>query len=311
MDDAYEIIEITFNPEDLEQLGTKEKFWFRFKPRDTVRWLFKYSRANTGEHWSEKVAEQICELLEIPHAKYELALCNGREGVITESLISDIGRMVMGNEVLHALSPKDYPGQLISGEKVVRTREHTVFRVLGCLDGASVAPPESTLGMGALNAGDIFCGYLMLDAIISNQDRHHENWAIVVNNETRSRSLCATYDHAASLGRELLDKDRADRRTTKDKQRNIAAFVRKARSEMFKLKTDKKPLLTADAFYHAIEKRMAAKEHWLSRLKKVRREEIAQIFLKVPSSMITEEARNFALEMTWENIKRLLEDERA
>ncbi len=24
----------------------------------------------------------------------------------------------------------------------------------------------------------------MLDALVSNQDRHHENWAIMLNNET-------------------------------------------------------------------------------------------------------------------------------
>jgi len=311
MEDAYEIVKITFAPEDLEQLGTKEKFWFRFEPTDTVRWLFKYSRANTGEHWSEKVAEQLCELLEIPHAKYELALCNGREGVITENMISDIGRMVMGNEVLHALSPNDYPSPIQNEEKAVRIREHTVSRVLGCLDRINITPPQSSLNTRALNSGDVFCGYLMLDVLISNQDRHHENWAIIINNEDSSKSLCATYDHAASLGRELLNKDRIDRLTTKDKQRNIKAFVKKARSEMFKLKNDRKPLLTIDAFYHAVEKRKLAKEHWLSRLEKLRREEIERIFSRIPSSMISKDARKFALEMTLENIKRLLEDERA
>jgi len=310
MEDEYEVIEIKFTPEDLEQLGTKEKFWFRFGPEEDVRWLFKYSRDNTGEHWSEKAAEQLCKLLEIPHAKYELAFCHDRAGVITKNLIADAERMVMGNEVLHALSPNDYPSPtaILDGEKAVRIREHTVLRVLGCLDGTEVQPPVSSINTGSLNAGDVFCGYLMLDAIISNQDRHHENWAIIVGD---SRSLCPTYDHAASLGRELLDENRIDRLTTKDKQRSVSAFVGKARSEIFKLKTDRKPLHTIDAFYHATEKRAAAKEYWLSRIRKVRREEIEAIFLKIPSSLISENARKFAIEMTWENIKRLLKDERA
>jgi len=65
---SYEVKGINVNPDDLEQLGTKEKFWFWFKGGN-VKWLFKYSRANTGEHWSEKVAEQLCKALEIPHVK--------------------------------------------------------------------------------------------------------------------------------------------------------------------------------------------------------------------------------------------------
>ena len=39
---------------DLEQLGTKEKFWFSMDTEPKL-WLFKFSRAGTGEHWSENV----------------------------------------------------------------------------------------------------------------------------------------------------------------------------------------------------------------------------------------------------------------
>ena len=40
-----------------EQMGSKEKFWFR-KP-DGADWLFKFPKENTGEHWSEKIACEI------------------------------------------------------------------------------------------------------------------------------------------------------------------------------------------------------------------------------------------------------------
>ncbi len=94
----FEILNIMLTPEDYEQLGTKEKFWYLDSSDQVpVKYLFKYSRKNTGEHWSEKIAEQLCEYLEIPHAEYQLAQCDGRHGVITPNLIKGQCRMVMGN----------------------------------------------------------------------------------------------------------------------------------------------------------------------------------------------------------------------
>ncbi|EDA6502867.1 hypothetical protein A0F84_24770, partial [Salmonella enterica subsp. enterica serovar Muenster] len=252
---------------DLEQLGTKEKFWFSYMDTEPRLWLFKFSRAGTGEHWSEKCAAELCHLLGIPHAEYELALTDGRYGVISPNMIPPGYRMVMGNEVLHTTTV-DYPQPLPPGQSAVRVKEHTVTRVLGCLDNDNekILPPVSDYDLKDLNAGDVFCGYLLLDALISNQDRHHENWAIMLNNETGERMLCPTYDHAASLGREMRDVEKAERLTTKDRNRQIPTFVGKARSELFKLKTDRKPLLTVEAFSHAIEDRPRAREYWLGRL---------------------------------------------
>jgi hypothetical protein len=302
----YKVSEINFNAEDIEQLGTKEKFWLTRK-----KWLFKFSRENTGEHWSEKIAEQLCNLIGIPHVNYDLARCNGKLGVISRNAVPETGRMVMGNEVLHHHSPNDYPNPEQDTEKYVRVKEHTISRVLGCLDRSGILPPDTSMEIGELNAGDVFCGYLMLDALISNQDRHHENWAIIINNETGDCFLCPTYDHAASLGRELLDEERNERLNTRDKNRKIDYFVRKARSEIFKLKTDNKPLLTVDAFYNAVDKRENAKVHWLSSLKKLKDEEILGVFACVPDDVITDSAREFAIQMVLENKKRLLEDGRA
>ena len=55
MPDSYPIIQV--DPEwvlEDEDMGTKEKFWYR-KPGDGEnKWLFKHPRSNTGEHWAEK-----------------------------------------------------------------------------------------------------------------------------------------------------------------------------------------------------------------------------------------------------------------
>jgi len=64
-----------------ETMGTKRKFWCR--DEDGVEWLFKFARANTGEHWSEKLGAEIGTLLGVPCAQVELATGNSaasREG---------------------------------------------------------------------------------------------------------------------------------------------------------------------------------------------------------------------------------------
>ena len=72
--EKFDLLDIDFAPVDLEQLGSKEKFWFLFaNDRNGSRWLFKFSREGTGEHWSEKIAEQLCKHLAIPHVNYEIA----------------------------------------------------------------------------------------------------------------------------------------------------------------------------------------------------------------------------------------------
>lgn len=305
----YPIIELNVVPKDLESLGTKEKFWFKYSPEPQAdSWMFKYSKGKTGEHWSEKCASELCHLLQLPHASYEIASVNGRFGVLTQNIIPRGYRMVMGNEVLHTRTA-DYPVPEPShiAERVVRVREHTVSRVLGCLDREHIQAPDTLYDIKGLNAGDVFCGYLMLDALISNQDRHHENWAIMLNNETQECFLCPTYDHAASMGRELPEAQYVERLSTRDRNRTVQAFVLKARSELFKLKTDTKRLLTIDAFLLACDKRPNAKKHWLSRLEGVSDDDICNIFSRLPVRCATDYAREFATAVVIENKKRLLQ----
>lgn len=65
--------------------------------------------------------------------------------------------MVMGNEVLHTTT-MGYPQPLPPGQSAVRVKEHTVTRVLGCLDNdhEKIHPPVSGYDLKDLNAGDVF-----------------------------------------------------------------------------------------------------------------------------------------------------------
>ena len=59
--------------------------------------------------------------------------------------------------------------------------------------------------------------YAILDGLIGNTDRHHENWMFFYHPERRSYQLAPSYyDHGSSLGRELQDASRRVSRSRRD-----------------------------------------------------------------------------------------------
>jgi hypothetical protein len=79
---AYELSEI-------ETMGTKYKFWF--DDPNLGPCLYKQSRPNTGEDWAEKIAAELCKLLGLPHAQYELATWKSQRGTVSPSFLPDRG----------------------------------------------------------------------------------------------------------------------------------------------------------------------------------------------------------------------------
>ena len=166
---------IKLNPQDLidisfEQLGTKEKKWVTSVHDKSKRYLLKFSKASTGEHWSEYIAYKLCRVLNIPCATYEIINYAGRWAVISENLIEDGYEMVMGNEFLYKCFPTVYPQPV---NFCSRINQHTISQVKQGLENVQIK--ESWGFPSNFTSFDIFCGYLLLDALISNQDRHHEN----------------------------------------------------------------------------------------------------------------------------------------
>ena len=159
--------------EALEPLGTKRKFWFNDGER---RMLLKSEERGTGEDWAEKIACELCGLLGLPHVHYELAIeTDGeRPGVICESCAVRPVSLVLGNQLLLARDPS-YPAEDLRKYKV---RAHTVDAVSDVVAKLRLPPRAwiSALPAGIETALDVFAGYIMLDAWIANQDRHHENW---------------------------------------------------------------------------------------------------------------------------------------
>lgn len=309
----YPIITVTNEADYLEQLGTKEKFWFFNSNKEL--YLFKFSRKNTGEHWSEKIAEQLCKLLGLPHATYELAKSRyGRQqeawGVISKNFVAPGQQLIMGNQALFTYNPLVYPNPNLSAQEHVkhkdyRTKQHTVNRVLQYLETEHISIESQYNNIIPCGAIGMFCGYLLLDALISNQDRHHENWGILLDSKTNTKYLSPTFDHAASLGRELTDEKREAKLTSKDKNQSVSFFVKKARSGLYLNEHDKHTLITVKAFHEAVKNYPAVKNYWLEKLNRLSPRHFEEILSEFPEEVMSTVSKNFALEMMRENHMRI------
>jgi hypothetical protein len=196
--DPFVVIEVPRDVvRDAEAMGTKPKFWFDHA--ELGRCLYKQGHPATGEDWAEKVAASLCELLSLPHARYELATWAETYGVISPSFLPAGATPIPGNEVMLARDPS-YPHQ-----QRFRVKRHTIETVFSEIDLLEDRTPlECHLPQGIVSASQTFVGYLLLDAWVGNTDRHHENWSFVRLSEQTTKTkthLAPTHDHAASMGR--------------------------------------------------------------------------------------------------------------
>ena len=287
----------------LEPLGTKTKFWYRDEQEKNI--LFKAGRPDTGENWAEKVCCELCSLLGLPHAEYDLAVWESptetKKGVITPSFVPDkpYARLILGNELL-AKFVDNY-----ERNKRYRVSQHTIRIVMAAASIPFVklpigwtAPPEIK------NAAGLFTGYLLLDALVGNQDRHHENWGIIFLPE-EDVFLAPTFDHASSLGRNELDSTREEILATKDKGRSIESYVERAKSALFSTPSSLKPLTTLEAFEAAAKISPVAARYWTRMLTSIDPQDYMAILKDIPDQEITGIAREFAFRMIEANAARI------
>lgn len=310
MSDKYPVIDVTpYRAVDFEQMGSKEKWWFVHP--DLGMCMFKKAREKTGEDWSEKAAEQICGLLDLPHAKYELSTYGGQRGILTTTLLGEEWPLIHGNEIMHHIF-SDYPKLEPLKRDFRLIQQYTIARVFEIVSVDLVKPPLiQRLKEFNGNATDIFVGYLTFDALIGNNDRHDQNWAIVFLTEKSSRRsfmmLAPTYDHASSLGRELSDGERAERLAGRDRRRTVATYAEKARSPFYANENDEKPLGVMEAFLEAARLRPKAAHYWAEKLAAIDESRFEALFNAFPDGYMSAEAIQFALQLMRFNKKRILE----
>ena len=115
---------------------------------------------------------------------------------------------------------------------------------------------------------------MVLDALVGNTDRHHENWelsreltVVEENGEARfvlSKMLAPTFDHGSSLGRELLE-ERA-LRLLEDRE-NIRRYIIKARGGIFRDSSESRGMSPIALLKLIAEKYPAFLKPWQERVR--------------------------------------------
>ncbi|PSW68622.1 hypothetical protein C0Z01_14515 [Photobacterium kishitanii] len=304
--ETYPIIDISSQDiDDYEAMGTKSKFWYT-DPADQIEYIFKSIHTEDkqgtptirdGEDWSEKIACEIASLLGIPHAHYELAVHNGERGTRSPNFTKPDENLVFGNHLLERIATT-LATALEKGERCQRIELISII-----LDRIIVNPPCGWVSTTNIkDALDVFIGYLLLDTIISNQDRHSQNWAMI-EDKKGNNYLSPSFDHGASLGRNESDKVRLERMQSKDIGRQVCTYVTKCKSHFY---FNSKKQKTIDAFIMMGSNRPNAALEWLNRLSTLNPEDIVDIIDAIPSDIMSQPAKLFAIEMILVNMARLL-----
>ncbi|MCY4476066.1 MAG: hypothetical protein OXC83_11635 [Chloroflexi bacterium] len=232
----------------LESRGTRRKFWIlipdeQILPHERNLWLLKFPRKDTGEHWAEKIAAEVGRLIDVDCARVELANCDGELATICESFnpgnwdelyeyyvdeseiaddeylwttdtlwSTDIDQIdiegsifIPGSEILASR----IDGYDTSPQVRFRQRDHNVRNIINAVK-ETINGNDDQAGQDLNRVLISLASYAILDGLIGNMDRHHENWEIKdeISNGVRRFSAAPSYDHASSLGRELKDERR-------------------------------------------------------------------------------------------------------
>jgi hypothetical protein len=291
--------------EIVEQMGSKAKFWFDH-PEFGVS-LFKAAREDTGEDWAEKVAQELCTLLHLPNARYELAMSGGQPGIISPRFLDKAQILVHGNELLAGQSTEFATA---TEEQSGRTSAYTIPLVLETIEHSGAEPPASwALPPGVLTATDVFVGELLLDAWVGNTDRHQENWGVVetqIEKGSTHRHLTPVFDTASCLGRNELDVQRERRIRSHDSGFTVEAYADRARSPFYSVGNAPTRLTTYDAFLQAAGIKPDAAVAWIRELQRIDTAAIEGLFDRFPAARPTAIARQFSTRMLYHNQARLI-----
>ncbi len=268
-----------------EPLGSKRKFWALLEGEER-QWLFKFARAGSGEHWAEKLGSEVARLLSLPAARVELATLDGQHGVLVESIVPHewnpglnqpvrLGEMIHGNEVLAGYI-EHYDRTKLRGQT-----EHTYANIMRALKKA--VPEDSYVDVMTR-----FAGLLVLDALIGNTDRHHENWALLrLWKGGGSIELAPSYDHASSLGRELQDDRRKELLVS-----GVDAYVRRGRGAIFGKSTGRHADNPLELVRWAAKQDPSWFHPWLDRAREISLVQIEDILQQMPESVISGTAKD-------------------
>ncbi len=280
-----------------EQMGTKDKFWVR-PPDDGRAWLVKLARTHgsivRGEDWAEWIVHHLANLIGVPTAEVRPALVGRRRGIACRSVLqSELEELVHGNSLMASIYPSYDPTLARHNESYTPM---TVRKALEEVLAPTGAAFEEFSGF------DVWAGYLVLDAWVAGQDRHHENWAAIRSSD--DYRLSPSYDHGNALGFQESDSHRDQ---LVDDPALLAAWAARGKSHHFA----GRPQLVDLAVEALLLADSSAAAYWVERLASVEPTSIERLVSAVPSSVMSDAACRFVLQLLQVNRRRMLDAYRA
>ena len=149
-----------------------------------------------------------------------------------------------------------------------------------------------------------FADYLLLDGIIGNTDRHHENWAwLQEQNVFQLPRLAPTFYHASSLGRELTD----ERRKNILARGEVSTYSQRAPGAIYWLEQCRNGPSPLQLIRLAVAEYPESFLPCLSKLSNLTDENILEVVNRIPQDWMTELQRTFAVELMKYNVGQLRE----
>lgn len=152
---------------------------------------------------------------------------------------------------------------------------------------------------------------MILDALILNTDRHHENWALIRNIDARGvvvHTIASTFDHASSLGRN-------------EPPEKLAAWLAEpwrprwyanrslCRGGIYLRSTDTHGANPLKLLELVVRKWPKYVVPWLPNLEHATEEAICDTVNRIPSETMVQEHRDFSkalLRVTYKQVKEIL-----
>ncbi len=184
---------VDFNEWDIyegasEGSGRSEKIWLKSKETNQVG-LFKFPKSpDTTEHISEHLASKIANSIGLSSAHVEIGQRNSRLGCMSYLINEEHSVLVEGVNFINFVRPEYDPERLYDSEKKEYYSMDMVFKILSIFDTS----PTKRLEVD-------FIKMMIFDALIGNSDRHHSNWAILINDKKKKLRFCPIYDNGSSL----------------------------------------------------------------------------------------------------------------
>lgn len=147
--------------------------------------------------------------------------------------------------------------------------------------------------------------YLVLDALIGNTDRHHENWGTLRRRKDNHWEgfVAPSFDHASSLGRELRDRHR-ERILAEDR---IGDYVRKGRGAIYWSEEDRYGLSPLELVRRAAREYSGLFVPTLTRLGRLDGRALEALVRRVPPDWMSPLAQEFAILLMYHSLEELQE----